>query len=71
MVNIVREWDVNPTYRYKFSVWFLMLSRSDDGLVGEPELVNCVVYDCDLNIIFDCSTIGMICLKAKSQLLGY
>ena len=39
MVNIVREWDVNPMYRYKFSVWFLMLSRSDDGLVGEPELV--------------------------------
>ena len=39
MACTVRVFDINPTHRYKFFVWALILKRSDDGLVEKPKLI--------------------------------
>jgi hypothetical protein len=53
----VREWDLNPSWRYKSFVWLFITNRSDDGLIEKPQLVtwisvNCVVHDGGLECIY-------------------
>jgi hypothetical protein len=36
---VVRERNLNPTHRYKFFVWLVIMNRSADGLIETPELV--------------------------------
>jgi len=39
-MTVVREWDLDATWRCKLVVWLLMiLDRCDDGLLEKPKLV--------------------------------
>jgi len=40
MMYIVRERDLNPICRYKFSfVWLLIMNKSDDDLIEKTKLI--------------------------------
>jgi hypothetical protein len=57
MTYIVRAWDLNPTCRYKFSVWLFISNRSVVSLLEKLKLVawsfaNCIAHDSDLQNVY-------------------